>query len=243
MLGLAARVMGLVSNGGVEHRGRATFGGAWRFTRGYLGRVLAQARYRKEIGWVIGRTLAEFFLQFLTLKLFTRWLGQEGYGVFNLSLTALMLFTNAALMPVNQTYQRYFYTAIEKGVARAAGRTLFRWYAVVTIAVVLVHRALRPCMPGRAGATGGICDARRVQRNRRGGQSGHLERDPADDQPPQASSQGRHDTPSVSLSNEAANGLATCAGAGGARSGRRSDLRRTPRPSRRPRPSSSRAPA
>jgi O-antigen/teichoic acid export membrane protein len=104
-------------------------------------RALANPRLQGETAWVVFNKVAETLLLFVTLKLLTNLLSQDAYGEYNLALVALVLASNALLMPVNRAYLRHYHAARERGEERAVALSVLRWYAVASAAVLLLAGA------------------------------------------------------------------------------------------------------
>jgi len=103
-----------------------------------FGNILRTPRIRNEVIWVGLGKLVEFFFTALTIKLYTALLGTKAYGEYSLVLSAAMLVGNMSIVPVQQSYLRYYHSVPDASEASRAARTLIRWFMVVTVLILIV---------------------------------------------------------------------------------------------------------
>src|SRR5262249_4576561 len=90
-----------------------------------------------ELAWIGANESLEIALTFACLKVLTRFLGPAMFGEYNLGLTVNVLLAAVTLVPVQQAYLRYFHQAKRHSQTWQVTRQVLRWYAGVTIVVVL----------------------------------------------------------------------------------------------------------
>ncbi len=107
-------------------------------------------RSRKGIGtefaWVAVGKGVEFVAAFALLKLLTNRLGAVGYGEYNLAEAALVLLHAIGLVSVHEPFLRVYHGARDRNELRAAMRTLFVGYSVVTGTVVVISTLASPLL-------------------------------------------------------------------------------------------------
>jgi len=112
---------------------------------GFLGNMtgtlythLQNPRIRTEATVVAVHVVFQFLLTFISLKVLTSLLGMEAFGEFQLAMTGEGLLTSVLIMPMQNTYLRFFHKAETEWFARSAGAFTLKWYAAITGLVFLL---------------------------------------------------------------------------------------------------------
>ncbi|MHC4696114.1 MAG: lipopolysaccharide biosynthesis protein [Planctomycetota bacterium] len=107
-----------------------------------LRRLRSDPRPRNEVAWIIAEKTAQFIIVFAWLKLCTGMLSQKDFGELNLALSMGVVIASLSLAPVRQAYLRHYHAGEKTGEARSSGLILLKWYAAVTVGVLLAGALL-----------------------------------------------------------------------------------------------------
>lgn len=89
-----------------------------------------------EFGWIIAGQILSIFLAFITTKLLTQ-MGTIEYGKYSLVLTVASLASILIFGPAEQSFVRYYYDYLQKGVTHTYLKIFYRYICLIGIGTII----------------------------------------------------------------------------------------------------------